>query len=293
MRTLAPPQINLIALANRVQPQSGELLAARAHRMSLKSRLEKSFAVNSVSPIGSHARGTAIRWYSDLDTMAVMRKEEAMWGGKLVSSDTLVKRLLADLRERYPASNVRRAGLAAAIAFGGSKQSLDVVPALFHRFHVRRPVYLIPDGTGGWFETSPQTHDLYFEQAHVRSGKKLTKVSQLLKWWKHGRNPSLPILSFYIDMVLAASGVCTPAKTYATCLLDFFRVISDGKCGWLMDPCEVAGKIKASDTESQRQILINAAEYAYYHAAAAVNAEARRDIEEANRQWSLVFNGEY
>ncbi len=293
MRISATPQINLLALAGRIQPQSGELLAARAHRASLKARLEKSFAVSRITPIGSHARGTAIRWHSDLDTMVVVRKEEALWGGKLVSSDTLIKRVLADLRERYPASSIRRASLAAAIEFGSTKQSLDVVPGIYERFHAGRPVYLIPDGMGDWFETSPETHDRYFEQANIRSGKKLTKVSQLLRWWKHARTPSLPIRSFYIDMVLAKSDVCAPAKTYARCLRDFFRIIHQGRCGSLMDPCGIAGEIHSTDTEPQLQVLRKAADYAYDHAVAAVAAEERRDIEEANRQWSIVFNGEY
>jgi hypothetical protein len=200
---------------------------------------------------------------------------------------------LFDLAERYPASYVHKDGLAAVIEFGGGKQSLDVVPGIFVRFNAGRPVFLIPDGKGGWFETSPQAHDRYFQQAHERSGKKLAKVSQLLKWWKHARSSSPPIKSFYVDMVLAASGVCVPAKTYAKCLDDFFRVVEKGRCGGLPDPCGIAGDILATDTEKQRQLLMKAVEYASYHAGAAVAAEARRDFEEANRQWGRVFNGEY
>ncbi|MBT2303412.1 hypothetical protein J7E70_23460 [Variovorax paradoxus] len=285
MRVSVPPQFNLLALGARIQPQGGELFAARAHRMSSRARLEKSFSVSGVRPIGSHARGTAIRWYSDLDTMVIMRKGEVMWGGKLVSSDTLLRRIVDDLGERYPASTVRKDGLAAVIEFGGSKQSLDLVPGIFVRFNAGRPVFLIPDGMGGWFETSPQVHDRYFEQAHERSGKKLAKVSQLLKWWKHARTPSLPIHSFYIDMTLASCGICLPAKTYANCLRDFFRVLKDGSCGALTDPCGIAGDIRSTDTEVQRQFLLKAAEYAAFHADAALAAEPRRDFEEANRQW--------
>lgn len=293
MKARFAPQFNLLALGNRIQPQGGELLAARAHQGSSRARLQKSFAVRSMRPIGSHARGTAIRSYSDLDTMVIMRKEEVLWGDKLVSSDTLLRRVLDDLAERYPASHVHKDGLAAVIEFGGGKQSLDVVPGIFVRFNAGRPVFLIPDGMGGWFETSPQAHDRYFQQAHERSGKKLAKVSQLLKWWKHARSPSLPIKSFYVDMVLAASGVCMPAMTYATCLNDFFRVVEKGRCGTLPDPCGIAGDIPATDTEPQRQLLMKAVEYASYHASAAVVAEARGNFEEANRQWGLVFNGEY
>lgn len=234
-----------------------------------------------------------MRWYSDLDTMVVMRKEEVVWGGRLISSETLLRRVLDDLRERYPASNVYKDGLAAVIAFSGGERSLDVVPAVFARFNAGRPVYLIPDCTGGWFETSPQVHDRYFAQAHERSGKKLKRVSQLLKWWKHARTPSLRMRSFYLDMVLAASGLCLPAKTYAGCLRDFFDFVAANCCGALPDPCGIAGKIAATDTEWQRQELLKAVEYAAYHSDSAVRAEARRDFEQANRQWALMFNNEF
>lgn len=293
MRQGASPQLNFMQLGARIQPHSGELLAARGHRGSTRTRLANSFSVSGMHPIGSHARGTAIRRHSDLDSMVILRKQEVMWGGKMVSSDTLLRRILDDLRERYPSSGVFKDGLAAAIEFGSTKQSLDVVPAIFQRFNKGRPVYLIPDGMGDWFETSPQTHDRYFAEAHDRSGKKLAKVSQLLRWWKHARNPSLPIRSFYIDMVLAATSLCGPAKTYASCLRDFFFTVSRGRCGALPDPCGIAGAIEATDTDVQRDLLRRAVEYALGHADAAIAAEARRDFEEANRQWNLVFNGEF
>jgi predicted nucleotidyltransferase len=283
----------MLALASRIQPLDSELAAAKAHRASVRARLEKAFSVATLQNIGSHCRGTAIRRYSDLDVMVVLRKEVVMWGGKLVSSDTVIQNMLAELRGRFTTSAIRKDGLAAAVAFGSTRQRLDVVPAVFTRFDKggQRPVYLIPDGDGGWFETSPQAHDRYFAAAQLASGNKLRKVSQLIKAWKHARTASLPIRSFYTDMVLAASGVCVGAKSYGQCLQDFFDVLSRGGCGYLQDPCGIAGRIAATDTEAQRLALVTAVEYASSHAEAALRAQARSDVSEANRQWELVFNG--
>lgn len=285
----------MIALSGRIQPLDSELSAAKLHRSSVRSRLEKAFAVSAIQNIGSHCRGTAIRRYSDLDVMVVVRKEEVMWGGNLMSSDTIIQNVLAELRGRFTTSSIRKDGLAAAVAFGSTRQSLDVVPAVFSRFNKegQRPVYLIPDGAGGWFETSPQVHDRYFAAAQLASGNKLRKVSQLIKAWKYARAVSLPIRSFYTDMVLAASGVCVGAKTYGQCLHDFFAVLSRGACGYLQDPCGIAGQIAATDTQAQRQALLTASEYAWIHAAAALSAQSRNDVQEANRQWNLVFNGSF
>lgn len=295
MQAMRHPQSNMIALSSRLQPLDSELSAAKVHRASVRSRLEKSFAISAVQNIGSHCRGTAIRRYSDLDVMVVLRKEEVMWGGNLVSSDTIIQNVLAELRGRFTTSSIRKDGLAAAVAFGSTRQSLDVVPAVFSRFDKggQRPVYLIPDGAGGWFETSPQVHDRYFAVAQLASGNKLRRVSQLIKAWKHARAVSLPIRSFYTDMVLAASGVCTGAKTYGQCLHDFFEVLSRGACGYLQDPCGIAGQIAATDTQAQKQALVTATEYACSHAAAALSAQSRNDVREANRQWNLVFNGSF
>lgn len=293
MRLRVPPQWNLIELAARVQPQPRELIAARMHQGSVKTRLASSFAVSGTLQMGSHARSTAIRWHSDLDLMVVLKKEECLWGGRLVSSTSVLDRVVADLRERYPKTSVRRDVLAAALDFGSSKQSLDVVPAIFHSFAAGRPVYIIPDGEGGWLKTSPAVHDRLFSQAHVRSGNKLCRVSQIIKWWKFGRQQPIPISSFYTDIFLADNEICVGVKTYGQCLRDFFGHLVASGCGDLLDPCGVAGQISPTKTSAQADTLKQAAAYAYFHARSAIDAEQRRQFEEANRQWDLVFNGTY
>ncbi|SDM44114.1 nucleotidyltransferase [Polaromonas sp. JS666] len=294
MRSQAPPQLNLIALASRIQPQDAGLRAARSHRMSVRTRLTKSFAVANALAIGSHARETAVHRFSDLDFMVVLRKEEFYHGDRMVSSDTVLNRVIDDLRERYPSSTVKRDILAASLGFGSSGQSLDVVPAKFHEFVGGRPVYLIPDGDGGWLRTSPATHDRQFQVQQTRSGNKLRKVSQLLKWWKHARENPLPIRSFYIDMLLCSGDVGVGVgKTYGTCLKDFFELLVATECRPVLDPCGIAGRISANDSQAQHDTLNRAAVYAHQHAHAAIAAEQRRDFPEANRQWSLVFNEAY
>lgn len=174
MQALRHSRLNMLALATRVRPLDSELSAAKMHRVVVRSRLEKAFAATSVQNIGSHRRGTAIRRYSDLDLLVAVRKDEVMWGGSIVSSDTVIQNVLAELRGRFPSSSVRKDGLAATVAFGSTRQSLDVVPAIFTRFDKNglRPVFLIPDGSGDWFETSPPVHDRYFNTAQQASGER-------------------------------------------------------------------------------------------------------------------------
>lgn len=294
MRTQNHPQLNLLALAGRIQPQNGALAAARSHVFSIRARLGKTFALHSTKKIGSHARQTAIHSFSDLDFMAVFRKEEFIWGDRLVSSDTILNRLVTDLGNRYPSTDVRRDVLAASLVFGSSGQSLDVVPAMFLGFTGSRPIYQIPDGNGGWLRTSPEIHDRHFEIHQGRSGNRLRKVSQLLKWWKHARSQPLPIRSFYIDMVLCSEGLGAPVgRTYGGCLEDFFEYLVATECRSLLDPCAIAGEIAPNETYAQSETLNRAASFALLHARAASLAEKERDFPEANRHWALVFNGSY
>lgn len=293
MRTALPAQYNLLALAQRIQPQEGELSVAESHRTSVRRRLFNSFETASTPVMGSHARGTAIRLHSDLDVLLILRKNEVKWGDRVVSSDTILQRVKDDLQSRYPFTTVRRDVMAVALDFGNGKESLDLVPGLFSRFASSRPVYRIPDGAGDWMETSPAAHDQYFATQHVRSGNKLRKVSQLIKWWKHARQPAMPIRSFYVDMLLAGEGLCLGAKTYGKCLCDFFEAVVQRECAGYVDPCGIAGRIALAPTSAQRDTAFRAAVYARDHARWGLAAEIRGDHVEANRQWSLVFNGTY
>lgn len=287
------PQWNMLALAHRIQPLASELQSAKLHRAVARTRLEQSFDVSRVLAIGSHSRKTAIRRYSDLDLLVVLRRNEAKWGGSVVSSATVLGRVIDDLAVRFPSTSVRRDKQAAIVSFASGKQGLDVVPALFSKFNRGRPVYLIPNGLGSWFETSPEVHDRYFSQVDEKSGGKLRKTSQLMKWWKHSRTPAIPLSSFHLDMVLASSDICLGIKPYTHCLYQALRQLAARECRGLHDPCGIAGTIYACQTEVQWAALNDVVGSSLAHATSALAAEATKDYEEANRQWSIVFNDEY
>jgi hypothetical protein len=291
MKSNHVPQFNMLNLAQRIQPIPAQLEKARIHQYTVRIRLAKSFDIASVVRIGSHARETAIRAFSDLDLLVVLKRNESKWGGSLVSSYSVLSRMIDDLAERFPNTSVGRDGAAVAVWFSATQQSLDVVPAIFHRFDQLRPVYLIPNGEGDWMETSPAVHDRYFKLADQRSQGKLRKVSQLLKWWKFCRAEPIPISSFHVDMLLASSNVCVGVRSYSHCLYLAFKLLHDRGCRGLHDPCGIAGTIYAAATEAKWERLVSAVAYSLDHARAALAAEVVCDKAEANRQWNIVFNG--
>lgn len=293
MQARANPQLNMTLLANRIQPQEGELKAARSHLLTVRRRLTTEFDVSKIIPIGSHARRTAIRWYSDLDVMVVLRRNEAKWGGDLVKSSTLLQRVRNDLQDRYVHTEVRSDQQAAVLAFATGQQALDVVPALFLKFDKSRPLYVIPDGSGGWIETSPEAHNRFFEVAVLRSNGKLRKLIQLLKWWKYSRTQPVPIQSFHLDLLLADNRACVGVKPYTHCLYEAFKLLAERECRGFRDPLGIAGIVYAAQTDAQWASINDSVGYALEHSRAAVVAEACKDYPEANRQWSIVFNGNF
>ena len=62
-------------LIGRIHPLQSELDAAGQHRDTIKTRLETDFDLSSCRPIGSSARETSIRGFSDFP--------DAEWEGSL------------------------------------------------------------------------------------------------------------------------------------------------------------------------------------------------------------------
>lgn len=277
-------------LISRIQPLESENQAARQHLATIRARLETEFEVSKCFPIGSFARGTSIRGFSDTDLLAVFRKTVFTWGDNLINSDTALEKVRVALAERYPNSDVYKDGIAIAVSFSDGRH-VDVVPGVFDSMYKEKwPVYLIPDGSGTWMQTSPSLYDAYLSDANTASGSKMIYVAQLMKFWRECREPRIPLSSFHIEMVLACEEVCKGVKSYADCMLDILRSLSRRECRAMRDPYGIAGNIPAVKTASQRERALASVINSRDHAESAVSADLRNDLAEARRQWDIVFN---
>jgi len=282
---------------SRLAPTTPEDDARLRHGRTIKQGLASAFAsVSKVEVIGSHARDSAIHLHSDVDYLAVLSKADATRGGSLVSSTTILKRMRAALDDRFPNTAIRIDGPAVVVAFGQGKGAVDVVPAIWTgtvSAHSGYPRYKIPDSNGGWIETSPQYHGMYIKAANEKAGGKLATTTRLLKAWKFARQPAIPCLGFHVELLLAAEGTCNGARTYGGLLIDAFRLMRDRAGRGINDPKRVSPRIDIVRSEAARKSLVSAATYAADHAERAVRAEAEFKLDEASRQWGLVFNGEF
>lgn len=277
----------------KTAPSDVEVNRAKMHATTIRTRLLKSFSLKGFRFIGSHSRETAIRAHSDLDLLAIFARDEARWGDRLKSSYTFINAIRNDLAERYPHTDVGRDGQAVVVNFGGD-QSVDVVPGIFWGPGPNNyPIYLIPDGSGDWLQTGPDRHSKYLTDENEKSTGKLKRVIRLIKYWRECRSPRIPLSSFHLELLLASEGVCVGVKSYPVCLFDAFYLIANRQGRGLRDPLGIAGIVQATGSDSQRNQIANAAEYARDHAWSAILATQKKDIHEAIRQWNIVFNGEF
>jgi predicted nucleotidyltransferase len=295
-RSAQSPSSRFAALLSHLQPTTAELAAYTGHKRTLETRLQQQLSASNVEIIGSHSRGTAIRGASDLDVLVRVPRDMAMWGDSLKSSQTVLQNVRDALSDRYTNTDIRRDGQAIVVNFAGGGRSVDVVPAIFQgmvdaqKDIKRRPQFLIPTGNGDWLPTSPQAHGAFIEVAEARSRGKLKYAAQLLKFWRHCRTPSIPALSFHFDMLLAADRVAEGAKSYQMILLDAFDLLRRRGCRALQDPMGISGFIPAAKSESQRAVLLEAANSAYLRARKAVSEEMAGRFEEASYYWNIIFN---
>lgn len=284
-------------LLSQLEPTGTEDSARRSHGRTIKQALESKFSsVSKVEVIGSHTRDSAVHVHSDVDYLAVLSAADVTWGGELVRSSTTLERTRAALVGRFPKTEVWIDGPVVIVGFGQGKGAVDVVPAFWSGTVSSTsgyPKYGIPDGAGGWLESSPQYHGKYIKDANDKAVGKLATTAKFIKAWKYARNPAVPCLGFHVELLLASEATCNGARTYGGMLLDAFRLLRDRNGRALNDPLGVSPRIEVIRSEAERKRLVEAATYAADHSARAINAEVEGKFDEAFRQWDLVFNGHF
>lgn len=277
-------------LIRSIAPIPIEVMRAKRQYGGIRSRLFKSFKTVRIISIGSHAKGTAIKTFSDLDILFVIRKSDLAWGGGLISSDTLLDKIRDELQERYPLTETRRDKQAVVVQFGGGDHAVDVVPAIFHSpFRIGHPIYLIPDGAGDWLPTAPDAQLKRLKTADGKIGNKLRKIIQLIKWWKYSREPANPLNMMHLEAFLISSEMERIAS-YSRLLTEALVMLSGRRGRAIRDPLGISGLIPIAKTDSQREKVMSGLNYAADHALNALEAEEEGNRAEAIRQWKIVFN---
>jgi hypothetical protein len=289
-------------LLRRIEPSPRDQDIYLSHEKTVKRRLETVFQANRVIRIGSYSRSSSIRYTSDVDLMLILKREEARWGGGLMSSTTVLNHVRNQLSARYWQTDVGRDGQAVVVRFRGNQYPVDVVPAVYsHHGNITEfngsvknyPIFLIPDGNGDWIETSPLAHNKYIKDADAASRGKLKRTAKLIKYWRRCRQPHIPLNSFHTELLLAEDGICVGAKSYALCFHNALTALANRACRQLQDPLGISGLIKAAYTEPMREQAASAALSSAQRSYNAIMAERAEDMREAVRLWDIVFNHKF
>jgi hypothetical protein len=274
-----------------IQPTDADIGRAQSHANSIEAALRESFSVNRLLIVGSHSRGTPVRVSSDVDYFAVVARDDVRWGDDYTGSETVLKNVRTALQDKFKSTEVRKDLQAVVVKFGDGEDPVDVVPAVFLGMSSNsRPLYRIPNGKGGWLETSPDGHNKYIHDADKRSGRKLRGTAQLLKYWRNCRAAAVPIQSFHLELHLAAAGVCRVGMTYAECIaaaLERFHVTG---CQPIADPLGISGEVPACSTDAKRLAALEAIRSGLGFATDAMASERAGDLVAARCTWRRFFN---
>lgn len=259
----------------------------------ITGRLKRDFSVDRVERVGSHAKGTAVRGFSDVDLFAVFSRDEARKWAPSLTSSTLIRRVRRSVAVTYPTTSLRIDRQAVRIAFEQGAHAIDVVPAIFHEFDARHgaPIFLIPDGQSGWLRTAPELHKRLVEEAHTQSGRKLKALVRMLKWWGAARASTAAFSSLYAEWFVIACEIPVHYR-YQEALAAAFDGMVRARLAPLQDPYGVSDRaVTAGKTSLQRTAILGVASQSAERAFKALDAEDRGRFAIANNLWSLVFNG--
>lgn len=257
-------------------------------KASVDQKLGDAFPSTSDMPylqgslMGSASKGTIIRPLDDIDVLAVFSNENGAWSKYAYDSKSFIYRI----RDAYDGLMIQQVGTRgqAVRVFYKTGGHVDVAPV----FHQGNGVYHLPDGTGGWLLTAPNTANTWYADRNKTLGYHLGPVVRLLKSWN--RAHSKRFRSFHLETV-AATTFSSLGSNYRDALQKFFE--------WaptflnVTDPGGYGGDLGAYLTWNGQQELLQALSAAAERAKKANAAEASGDHDEAKRLWRLVLGDDF
>jgi hypothetical protein len=152
-------------------------------------------AVKGYITTGSMVRSTAIRSFSDVDIVIILR--EGSGSGKINPKSMLSS--VADIAKQYIANAQITGNTVSAISSNGTR--IDILPALVGYIDdMGNQFYEIPAGTqSDWQEYSPDEQSKRITEMGTRLGPRFKKLIRAIKWWS--QTSSQPLSSHQIEIL--------------------------------------------------------------------------------------------
>lgn len=282
-----PRTINegLSTFLSRLRPVASEHDKGRSHRESVKRCLISKFGMYKFFETGSFGNGTGVRHYSDTDYFAVLNADEVSKNSAIV-----LRRTKEGLKETFTRTKgIKVTSPAVSVPFGTYRsETLEITPCIYAGMISNYPAYRIPDGTGGWFQSSPAAHKRYVEEVNRRLQSKLKPLIQLAKAWKYYNN--VPIKSFYLELFITNSLSTSRKIDLSVDLCKILHKLVESELEPIEDPMKVSGFIPATSTESQLNSAVSKAATAASRAEKAIELVKKNKSDQAFKYWNLLFN---
>ncbi len=267
----------------KLTPSSFESEAAKAHRASIKRRIETDFGLRRFWRTGSFGNGTSISGHSDVDYMASIPRESLS-----SNSTTSLTKLRNSLAARFPNTGVRTSCPAVVVPFGNSaKETTEVTPADYLRTENGFKIYDIPDCAGGWMNASPDAHNAYVRQINSKLSGKVKPLIRFIKAWKYYQ--SVPISSFYLELRVAKYAFSEQTILYSIDVQAVFALLDRLELARITDPMGISGYISPCKSTADLETARSKLSTALARATKAREAEAAENIKDAFEWWNKLY----
>jgi hypothetical protein len=280
-----------IQLLDRLRASQAEVSSAASHRASIQGKLVEAFGATAFFRTGSFGNGTNVSGFSDVDYFAVIPRENLF-----ADSARTLERVAEVLRQRFPQTqNIRVNSPGVQLLFGlDGAEHTEVVPVDatgltklgFRQFDM-------PNGSGGWMFSAPESHNAYVSDIDARLAGKLKPLVRFLKAWRCFRNAS--IRSFYLELFAAQYASGEGSIVYDIDVKALLQLLMNQQLYPFRDPRFPNDDvwIEPGGTELTRQDALNKVQMAAGWAEEAVQSRLAGNERNAFERWNLVFNYEF
>ena len=275
------------AFHKKITPSSYESGKASSHKASITRRLEEYYSLNRLFYSGSANNGTDVAYLSDVDFFASIPRSNLK-----DNSITALREIKECLQRRYQSTNIYVDSPAIVLDFGyGVWDTAEVIPAAYVRQQYEKSVYKIPNGNGGWMESSPSLHSSYVSSQNSRLKKKLKPLIRYLKAWKYYCN--VPISSFYLELRVTKWMEGESSIVYEIDIDTIFRKLANCELASIQDPKGISGYVSACSSAAKKEEALSKLKSAKRRVQQARDAESEGNTDSAFSWWNLVFSGNF
>ena len=271
-----------------ITPTPGHSEAVKSHRKSISDTLTANFGMRRFFDTGSFGNDTSIHGHSDVDYFASIPDE------KLDNdSNKALVQVRNALDARFPNTGVRVSCPAIRLPFGtDAKETTEVVPAVcLGKTSGYQYYYYIPNCSGKWMKSSPETHNAYVSSVDRRLGFKVKPLIRFLKAWKYYR--SVPISSFYLELRVAKWSENESAIIYDMDVRSILHHLASIELAGIQDPTGVSGLIQPCNTDVQYNDALSKLETALSRASNARDASSNNDVASAFKWWNMLYDNKF